>query len=573
MIYRQNISARYFLAALTTAVIFMVTSCNDIEKEVQPKISISQIKAGQTSVQFKLTPEDASYYEYSITVQEDNQTIISEETGGSSERVITREGLTPGTTYIIKATAYNGNLSMSAQENFQTEEEVPDPQPEPKLQIENVSADFDSITFELQSTEATKVFWTVYEGKEMPEDIKYTEENAAQIIECTKEGLKAETEYTISAYAANGDVKSEIVSYSIVTLQAPIANDYLTIEIGAAARNLYIEVKCHNLEGRKFYCNVFSPKTAVWDYDTSSEYYVDSKENFLKYVISEQNYLDWAALYGDTDKSLWADSDSQGNSITPGEEYIVYAITFTEGNDSFDFDQSSILEAKVTTSSGDIIGEGNAILDFTITAGSDYAKVEFSDPESVVAYAYGYVRKDEADKTGGITEFVKDQMNSGNLYFRDLSYFDTERTERPLSPDTKYYYYTICYGKDGKLGNITYKEFKTTDITFSPDYTCNIVLDKMYETEVKFKMESENCSKGRWCNITKEEFEDYYSGDINKVAKDKLLSDRAEQIFTDSAVYVYSLETGKDYVFIVLPLGGDMGEIYGTPAMMEYKFN
>lgn len=565
MMYYSEQHARLLVTAATmliAASTFISCEKNPVEKP-DLQVSITEISATENSVEFKVCPQNAEYYTYCLSLQ--GETVGEGRAEGSEPATYTFSDLIPDTEYTLSATAFNGEMSKEARETFTTGKATP------VIKIQNISPESSSVSFEITSQDATKVLWTIYEGTEEPAGAEWKEEEAAPSIKCTSDGLDAQTMYTISAYAVNGDVECGKTTATFTTLEDALKNDYITVRCIPASRNILVEVKCGQMDGKKYYCNVFSPDAQVFDYDSGEYYSVNSKDNFLKYVMSQQYYLSWATLYGDTDKFMWANQDFDYNSLEPETDYLVYAITFNENGDVYTFDADGILETTVRTTDSDRIGEGTGALEFTVDPGSDKADITFTNTGDVLGCTYGYVTRSEAEAAGGIVKYVEDRYASSKLYFYSIdSYFESQRQERNLTPDTDYYYYTLSYGKDAKLGNVVYKEFKTEGASFSSDYTCKIELASMSGTEAKFNLTYTNCYQGRCCNITKEEYDGTYGSDPAKVAQALLMSSSAEQVFEKA--YAYSLEKGKEYVFVILPLGGDMANIYGTPASLEYTF-
>lgn len=552
------------VATMLAAAAAFLSCAKDPEATPDLRIAISEINATENSVEFKVSPQNAEYYTYSLSLQ--GEILEEGRTEGTESAEYTFTGLVPDTEYTLTATAFNGEMSKGAMEKFTTGKATP------VIKIQNISPESSSVSFEITAQDATKVLWTIYEGAEEPAGLEWYEEDAASSISCSSDGLEAQTTYTISAYAVNGDVECEKVSATFTTLEEALANDYITVKCIPASRNILVEVECGQMDGKKYYCNIFSPDASVFDYDTGEYYSVNSKDSFLKYVMSQQYYLSWSTLYGDTDNFMWAGQDFDYNMIEPDSDYLVYAITFNESGDVYTFDADGILETTVHTTLADNIGEGSGALEFTVDPGSDNAEITFTNPDDVLSCAYGYVTSSDAEAAGGIVKYVEDRYAASMLYFYTIdSYFESQRQERNLTPDTDYFYYTLSYGRDARLGEVVYKEFSTEGASFSPDYTCTIELASMSGTEAKFNLTYTNCYQGRCCNITKEEYDGTYGSDPAKVAQALLLSSSAEQVFEKA--YAYSLEKGEDYVFVILPMGGDMANIYGTPACLEYTFS
>ena len=120
--------------------------------------------------------------------------------------------------------------------------------------------------------------------------------------------------------------------------------------------------------------------------------------------------------------------------------------------------------------------------------------------------------------------------------------------------------YTIsaCAMNGSVSGEVATAEFTTEGLHFNEEYVCTVELLKMDADNIgpfaSFMLSSGNCIKGRYCNVTAEEFETEYDGVLEKL------------------VSLYGLENGTDYVLAVLPMGGDMGTEYGAPVMLEYSF-
>lgn len=534
--------------------------------DAKPEVTLELLTIGDTSAEFSVVTKNADYFTWSLTGEgQEGKEIKVEE----SRYETSVSDLAPATEYVLTVTAWKGEFSAEASETFTTSVN-------PAVAVGSVSFTHNSVKFTLTPSYATSLYWAVKEkGSEVAEsDWTKLEASGNEPVEISCGNLLPETSYTISAYAANGDKAGSVTEENFTTTAEPYGNDHITVSFGAGAAGICVEVICGNMDGKKYYANLFSPSAEVYDYDSGEYYHVDSKEAFLKYVKSNMNYLGWASLYGDTSKYAWLERDAEGNSVEPDSDYLVYALTFTEdasGNVT-SFDEDSIIEIAVHTAAADVIGEGSAVMDFTVEAGGDVAEVKFSGYDDVVAYASGHVTDADVQAAGGIEAYVAAKF-ADYLYFNTMDYFDPSTQLRSLTPSTDYWYYTLCYGKDGKLGAVNAKEFTTTGLEFSSDYTCTVEIIKMSGTEASFTMHSDNCTQGRWCNVTAEEFESEYGGDLAKLVSAKLASNRAEQVFSDSKAYIYGLESGKDYVLAVLPLGGDMSTVYGTPVMEKYTFN
>lgn len=139
--------------------------------------------------------------------------------------------------------------------------------------------------------------------------------------------------------------------------------------------------------------------------------------------------------------------------------------------------------------------------------------------------------------------------------------------------------YTIsaCAMSGAVSGGIATADFTTEGLLFNEEYTCTVELLNMSAdsggTFASFMLSSDNCSKGRFCNVTAKEFESEYDGVLEKLVSLELSSEQPDQqMLSGSKTYVYGLEEGTDYVLAVVPMGGDMGTEYGTPVMLEYSF-
>ncbi len=550
----------------TAIVALSASSCKEDTPPLQkPEINIEILEVGDHSVEFAITAEHSEYFTWKISSGESE----SREMKVEDNRFETvRSDLNENTEYTITATAWNGNLSAEATETFTTSVT-------PAIEIGAISSTHNSVTFTLKPTGSEEVYWAIKEtGDAVSEtDWKKVEEVSDEIT-LSADGLAAETSYTISAYGATGEITGEIAEKEFTTAREPAENEYITVSAGAAAHGVCIEVTCGSMDGRKYYSHVFSPTAEFYDYDTGKYYTVNSKENFLTYVKSYSNYLSWVDLYGDESRFSWLEYDADGNEITPDSDFLVYAVTFTEEpSGTKTFDEDGIIEIKVHTPAADVIGEGAATMDFTVEPGGDAADIIFSDYGEVACYTSGHVTAADAEEDGGIENYVRKKFEGDRLYFNSMTYFSETTRIRSLTPGSDYWYYTLCYGKDGKLGAVHAKKFTTGGLEFSDQYTCTINILKMSGTEASFEMVSDNCTRGRWCHVTAEEFESSYGGDLEKLVSAKLASDRAEQVFTDSKAYMYGLVSGTDYVLAVLPMGGDMGTIYGTPEMAEFTFS
>lgn len=139
--------------------------------------------------------------------------------------------------------------------------------------------------------------------------------------------------------------------------------------------------------------------------------------------------------------------------------------------------------------------------------------------------------------------------------------------------------YTIsaCALNGSVNGEIATAEFTTEGLHFNEEYVCTVELLKMDADNIgpfaSFMLSSGNCIKGRYCNVTAEEFETEYDGVLEKLVSLELSDEQIDQqMLVGSRTYVYGLENGTDYVLAVLPMGGDMGTEYGAPVMLEYSF-
>lgn len=551
---------------LAAAAFLPVLSCNKEVPvaDVKPEVSLEVLTVGDTSVEFSVTTKDADYFTWSIAGEGVEEREVKVE---DSQFETTISDLLPNTPYSISVTAWNGELSSEASETFTTSVT-------PAVTIGAVTPTHNSVSFVLTPSYATALYWAVKEtGTEVGEaDWQKVENPGSEAVELTASELLPETSYTISAYAVNGDKAGETVEQEFTTAAVPSANDYISVSYNVGAHGIYIEVTCGEMDGKKYYANLFSPVYSEgYDYDTGECYLIDSKESFLKYVNSNAYYLSWSDLYGDTSTSAWM-SSAYSCSIEPDSDYLIYAVTFVEDGDNLVLDEDGVIEVKVHTAAADVIGEGNATMDFTVTAGSDEAEIVFSDYDNVVAYASGYATADEVEAAGGIEAYVEAEFND-YMYFNTMDYFSSSTQIRSLMPSTDYWYYTLCYGKDAKLGALTAKEFTTEGLEYSPDYTCTIEILGMSGTEASFTIHSDNCSEGRWYNMTADEFESVYGSDIDKVVAAELSSYYADQVFTDGRAYIYDLEAGKEYVLVVIPMGGDMSTEYGTPVMERFTFD
>ena len=139
--------------------------------------------------------------------------------------------------------------------------------------------------------------------------------------------------------------------------------------------------------------------------------------------------------------------------------------------------------------------------------------------------------------------------------------------------------YTIsaCAMNGSVSGEVATAEFTTEGLHFNEEYVCTVELLKMDADNIgpfaSFMLSSGNCIKGRYCNVTAEEFETEYDGVLEKLVSLELSDEQIDQqMLVGSRTYVYGLENGTDYVLAVLPMGGDMGTEYGAPVMLEYSF-
>lgn len=551
-------NARMWLPAALLGML-PVSACTDTppQETLTPEITIELLSVSDNAAEFTITAVNSEYFTWSISGSgmTGRETKVEDSYLKSSA-----DGLQSGSEYTIKATAWNGSLSTESSKTFTTSAT-------PSVTFGDVTPTHDGVSFILKTANATAIWYAVTAKGTKPADSDWTmTEKVEPEMTLTQDGLSPETDYTISAYGTSGDIIGNTVTHDFTTAMEPSANRYITVTAAAAAKGVCIDVTCGNMEGRKYYCNIFDPAQNVY-----YGYQVNSEESFLQYVKDEDYSIKYNDLCSGETRFLWCDYTADGSEIMPDKDYLIYAITYVENGDSYTFDEDGIIEISIRTESKDVIGSGNSKIDFTVTPGSDIATVEFSISSDVSACSYGYVSAEEAEASGGIEDYVKSEFENGDLRFTKMLYFYSETNLRPLVPDTKYIYYTLSYGRDGKLGPVHAKEFNTEALQFSDEYTCTLHLDEVTATTADISITfTGSCFQGRCCNITADEFSSIYDNDVNKVAMSRLTSNRADQIFDSRPRYLYDLEPDTEYVFIAVPMGGDMSDIYGTPAKLEY---
>lgn len=187
----------------------------------KPSITISSVAAQMESISFKLTPANADAYEYNCvpsTEFDAGSYQLTRVDNGNPSEVITFDGLTANTDYVIVARAYMGKEQGELVTKKVTTTSTP-AQPA-VVTISSIVPAATSVSFELSHTgDAASYFYAVYaEGETAPAQFSEIEAAAEGATAVTVENLTEETAYVIEAYGVFGEVTGEHVKGSFSTL-------------------------------------------------------------------------------------------------------------------------------------------------------------------------------------------------------------------------------------------------------------------------------------------------------------------------------------------------------------------
>lgn len=227
----MNKFRKYFWSLALVCCTGMFLACDNGGDEPQPEpeptpsekpsITISSVAAEMESISFKLTPANADAYEYNCVLSTEYDAGSYDMTrvdNGDPSEVITFDGLTAETDYVIVARAYMGEEQSDLVTKKVTTAAVP---AEPAVvTISAVVPAANSVAFELSHTgDAASYLYAVYaEGETAPEQFSEIEAAAEGTTSVSVEGLTENTAYVIEAYGVFGDVAGEHVTENFTTL-------------------------------------------------------------------------------------------------------------------------------------------------------------------------------------------------------------------------------------------------------------------------------------------------------------------------------------------------------------------
>ena len=213
---------------ITAMTVLFMFSCRKEEKDdaEMPAITIWEVKASSYGVEFKLTPTNAVYYRYAVTetpapASPDFTTVESTVTGTFSVN-----GLTPEEDYVIIAEAVNADgVPVRAEHEFKSTSA-------PSATIENITAYYNRITFDVVPTNCVKIYYAIgTQGGQEPDFDTFSNVETTEKVSLSVDGLLPETGYTLYVYPENAEGElGEKVTYDISTSKNIVIVEVISVE-------------------------------------------------------------------------------------------------------------------------------------------------------------------------------------------------------------------------------------------------------------------------------------------------------------------------------------------------------
>ena len=629
----KKILRTLWLGAVALCAAGSVASCSDddpVPTPYEPKITISDVTATGSSVQFTLTPTDAVRYTYAVAPKGETADPVSVESDKATTQKV--EDLEADITYTITAVAFaaDGTRSQAATHDFTTN---------PKATVvvgEQIEVTFFSARLILTPTNATSVSYTHYPAQARPDAPKWVEVSGNGPIEVTLDELESETEYVLEAYASNGDgdgdpVKSPVfrtdaapsVEIGEVTATATTAACTLTPSHASGmkytcypagqrpsepewtdlAQDAAVDVTISKLtpatsyviealaytaagEGEAVVSEPFAtaelPALSVRTAATSSAIWVRFEINPAKtpayYFSSPVDPADeWAnfttaeGFLADIKENGWAYELKTDNYeiVAPAGAATTFKVFAVCADADGNADAASVQEVTVVTPALDLTGSGKATVEIANVAPqaiSIDADLRFSD--DCVMYAAGAVMKEDVDRVGGLTLYVN--MNLASFHVQSAAQLENPYSFAGLKPQTDYFLFAIAIDNDGKFGAIVSEQTRTEAVSYDSNVTVNFSIYQADYTSMLLNADVQHAATVRYRNMARSEFDQWYNGDADAIFTE-LFDPMADVLFfdEDGRCRMDWLTYNTNYILFALPVKEDGS--FGTPTQFSYK--
>lgn len=557
---KKLILAAYSLLTLAA------TSCTEEEKSFPPAtVEIQNVMPQDVSVRFELVHTNAVSIGYRVedakNAGNSEFTIIKT----SDLKEIVQEGLTQETDYQITAVAYNqdGAISRQAVKNFRTAK-TPAAPASASITIDNVT--YSSVTFKVSLKDAVKYSYGVVPAGSDPEMTEVQPDG--QTMSHTVRSLKPETDYKVAVVAYNADnVATETVEKEFRTGEFVPFGEITSV---ATAHGIFIKTAVDTHEYPMYFLQIFDPQQTYTGGDSSEQFKVDSKNQFI-------HYLETAILNPDIRKDSFQEWNKTMLS-SKSKKLHLYAVPVIQSGAGFVCeDYGMIVEQILDIPENDILGQSDAaIIPGEINIKEDILSCILSRQGEPVAFYTGLALKSDVDAAGGIGAYTQKELDAKKFDYNitSIANFSEEIEIRDLSPGTDYVFFTFAYDAAGKLGNVQSKEFSTTaKLEYKTDITVEVALKEVAFTSAVFSVKRTNFKNGKYNFVTIKDFDEKYGSDVDTYVMQELIGAQSgypKSLYSDNDIKESRLQYNTDYIMIVLP-ESDLKDGYGQPSTVRFR--
>ena len=557
---KKLILAAYSLLTLAA------TSCTEEEKSFPPAtVEIQNVVPQDVSVQFELVHTNAVSVGYRVETTENagkqEFTVINT----SDLKKIVCDGLTQETDYQITAVAYNQNGEVSVQDTkrFKTEKTPAAPA---SVSITINNATYSSVTFQVSVKDAEKYSYGVAPAGSDPEMTEVQPDG--QTMSHTVNNLKPETDYKVSVIAYNADnVATEAVEKEFRTGKFTPFGEISSV---ATAHGIFIKTTVDTYKYPMYFLQVFDPLQTYTSGDSSEQFNVDSKDQFI-------HYLKTAILNPDIRKNSFQEWNKTMLS-SKSKKLHLYAVPIVQDGAGFVCeDYGMIVEQILDIPENDIFGQSDvAIIPGEINIKEDILTCTLAKQGEPVAFYTGLALKSDVDAAGGIGAYTQKELDAKKFDYNitSIANFREEIEIRDLSPGTDYVFFTFAYDANGKLGNVHSKEFSTTaKFEYKTDISVEVALKEVAFTSAVFSVKRTNFKNGKYNFVTIKDFDEKYGSDVDTYVMQELIGGQSgypKSLYSDNDIKESRLQYNTEYIMIVLP-ESDLKDGYGQPATVRFR--
>lgn len=480
-------------------------------------INVNIDEIGYKSVKFTITPTDAASYRFALC-EKSEQPLWLEVYNGNTE-TYQADTLQPLTDYRILAVAKHSNGTESQMiEKVFTTTEIPGLVKSMVIAAETNSAE---ITFEQEGAE--QIHYAVVEGKdaERPEESQFTTVEATEkYVVANVQDLKADTDYTVWAYAEN---ISDAIKENFRT-KAETNKGFKVTVTSITKDNATIEVEFDNTMYGAYYLYTDLTENIAWGFEWQSSL-------VFSYYGTESATVDLATVFG--------------MPLTSSSNYTLKAIAMDLTEDNFMYDTEITEEIQLTIPT---LGESNVSAEIVVgEAGSSSINYTINTTDAS-KYYFKHVKTE--DMPADLEDYILKNVVSGT----PKTDFGTEKTVSYLSENTSYTLICVPEDAEGKLGNYVTKEVSTIELALDGNGT--VTVENLTSTPntisatVNF---GENTKEAKYLVFTKGLYqtdEDIWRAVINSYSSKSVYA-------TGTTVTAYNLSEESDYVFAIVAKDND----------------